>query len=210
MSISATEVQASDVTIYKVVAPLEGSLLSWNEAQQSTYHNAFASTQFEDWRALYTQFQREHVLGTLPYKWDKGYTDATLVSATFAHLNIVVLEGDVMYDVGVSGQEKAVAIKRLLCLDETSSLMQMLGRQGKAALVKETQEEWELIIPHRLLPELSFTECRVAEFKRHALLPITHAWRLSESDTWELWQDEVEPDSIPDTDMSWLELAEKG
>eukprot|EP00971_Amphidinium_carterae_P304233 6045717-Amphidinium_carterae.1 len=53
--------------------------------------------------------------------------------------------------------------------------MQMLGTQGKVAL--ETDDEWELIIPHDLLSKLSYTEHKVAHFKRHPGLPVTHRWR---------------------------------
>mmetsp|Transcript_65592 Transcript_65592/g.122283 ORF Transcript_65592/g.122283 Transcript_65592/m.122283 type:complete len:253 (-) Transcript_65592:9-767(-) len=211
MSLSATEVQARSVTIYKVIAGLEGSLLSYNEEQQALHHDEAGDAQPKqllDWRALYTQFQRKHVLGTVPYRWDKGFMDATLVSATFDNLDIVVLEGDMMHDGSVSGKEKALAVKRLLGLDEEVALMEMLGTQGKVALVKETDDEWELVIPHELLAKLKFIEHRVAHFKRHAALPITHRWRLAANDAWEAWNDEVEPESIPDADMSWMECSD--
>eukprot|EP00971_Amphidinium_carterae_P177263 3515401-Amphidinium_carterae.1 len=168
MSLSATYVQPKSVTIYKVVAGLDGTLFSFNSEQQSSYQKweGDPDLQVPDWRALYTQFQCKHVLGTVPYRWEDEETEATFVSATFDDLEIVVLEGDLMHDGSVSGEEKALAVKRLLkvdeelplMVDEELPLMQMLGKKGKVALVKETDDEWELLIPHDLLSKLSYTE----------------------------------------------------
>ena len=79
--------------------------------------------------------------------------------------------------------------------------MSFLGQQGKVAVVKETEHEWELIIPHNLLPKLSFVETPVARFRKHPALPITSRWCL-EGEAWQPWNEE--PEGIPDVDTSWL------
>ena len=53
---------------------------------------------------------------------------------------------------------KAGACKVVLGVSYDSPLMETLGSFGKAALVRETEEEWELLIPHALLNRLSFSE----------------------------------------------------
>ena len=39
------------------------------------------SRQSAEWRALHTQFDRDHVLGTVPYRWETEHSEATLVEA---------------------------------------------------------------------------------------------------------------------------------
>ena len=73
------------VTIYKVVAGAS-TLSSYNDgggAAASDDLDGDGSLQHREWRALYTQFQREHVLGTVPYRWEKEHVEATLVAVTF-------------------------------------------------------------------------------------------------------------------------------
>ena len=39
-----------------------------------------------------------HVLGTLPYRWEAGHAEATLVAVTFDALDILVLDGPALHD----------------------------------------------------------------------------------------------------------------
>ena len=62
-------------------------------------------------------------------------------------------------------------------MERHEPLMETLGRQGKVALVRETEEEWELVIPHDLLAALSTSE-RVPGAVRNQRIP-SHRWLLS-------------------------------
>ena len=55
------------VTVYKVVAGESGTISSYND--ECMAHDG--SPERQDWRGLYTQFLREHVVGTIPYRWEK-------------------------------------------------------------------------------------------------------------------------------------------
>eukprot|EP00964_Phaeocystis_antarctica_P129139 scaffold93009_cov60-Phaeocystis_antarctica.AAC.2 len=173
------------------------------------------SLQHQEWRALYTQSQREHVLGTIPYRWESEAKQASLVAATFDALDVVVLEGALLHDGGVSGAEKARALKEHLSLEATQPLMAALGARGKVALVRETATEWELVIPHCLLAELAFTERVVARFGRHPRMPVTHRWCPCGAgdeggvggSKWEDWLEGCESarlrEAVPDLDTAW-------
>ena len=213
-------VQAEAVTVYKVVAGGEGaSLAAYNAcAGGAAAHDSLdgdGSLQHQEWRALYTQFQREHVLGTIPYRWESEAKQASLVAATFDALDVVVLEGALLHDGGVSGAEKARALKEHLSLDATQPLMAALGARGKVALVRETATEWELVIPHCLLAELAFTERVVARFRRHPRMPVTQRWCPCGAgdeggvggSKWEDWLEGCESarlrEAVPDLDTAW-------
>ena len=81
--------------------------------------------------------------------------------------------------------------------------MAALGDSGKVALVRETQEEWELVIPHQLLPRLKFSERVVARFRRHPQLQVTHKW-CEEGGRWQPWEEGMQPECLANLDMSWL------
>mmetsp|Transcript_25977 Transcript_25977/g.60718 ORF Transcript_25977/g.60718 Transcript_25977/m.60718 type:complete len:210 (+) Transcript_25977:50-679(+) len=208
MTLVARQLHVADVAVYKVVAGSDDSLRVYNDMQMASYAASVVPTQCLDWRALYTQFQRKHVLGTVPYRWDKDFQEAQLISATFASLDVVVLEGKMLHDGALSGQEKALAVKRILDLPLEIPLMEALGAKGKVALVKETEDEWELIVPHELLSRLSFEEQVVARFKKHSVLPVTHRWRLEASTEWEPWVEDEACDSVPDADTTWMMTAD--
>lgn len=190
-ALTVTQLHASDVRIYKALAGSDPSLKAYNDECVAS-HDDRVELQRREWRALYTQFQREHVLGTVPYRWDHGLTEAAVVAVTFEALDVVVLDGRIFHDGSVSGAEKATAVKAALGIDAAAPLMEALGAQRKVALVRETATEWELVIPHGLLARLRASERVVARFKRHAQLPITRSW-CEEGGAWEPWVDGCEP-----------------
>lgn len=49
---------------------------------------------------------------------------------TFENLDLVVVEGDLLFDAAVSGKDKAVAIKAQLRIEKDRPLMEELGRMG--------------------------------------------------------------------------------
>mmetsp|Transcript_24409 Transcript_24409/g.45486 ORF Transcript_24409/g.45486 Transcript_24409/m.45486 type:complete len:249 (+) Transcript_24409:107-853(+) len=233
-SITVEFKEVTDVSIYKVLAGGEGrsTLASYNESvacaagaftvsQAVTQHDTLDGdgrpAPVQDWRGLYTQFQRDHVLGTIPYRWDGGHDTATLVKVTFATLNVALLDGPLLYDHNVTGTQKATIVKRILGISESKPLVETLGKRGQVALVRETEREWELVIPHNLLPQLDYQEQIIAKFRRHAILPITYQWCAAEVDDenntlWELWQDGENVKLhrvVPDLDTSFLTLEKE-
>jgi len=86
--------------------------------------------------------------------------------------------------------------------------MEKLGERNTAALVRETETEWELIVSHELLARLDFEERVVARFRFHPKLPVTQRWRLGDHQPWQVWNDETEAVGlIPDLSTAWIEDA---
>ena len=84
--LTATVFGARGVTVYKVLAGSDSTLAEYNDG--------CIAANGKDWQALYTQFQSDHVLGTVPYRWEKeGVREARLIAITFDELDIVVLDG---------------------------------------------------------------------------------------------------------------------
>ena len=208
--VTCRELHAKNVKLYKVTHGV-CTLLEYNSAHKDDLDGT-DSLQHAEWRALYTQFQADHVLGTVPYRWEKGHAEAVLIEATLASVDIVEIDGPILHDGSVSGGEKAAAVKEKLGLPAAEPLMEALGRLGKTALVRETEDEWELIVPHALLDKLSLTERVVARFRKHPNMSITHTWR-AESDVSGMWHAWVEgstrPACVTDLDMSWLRGDER-
>lgn len=192
------------IKFYKVIAG--GSSLRKYVAQSK---RDCESLQQSDWRALYTQFQRNHTLGTVPYRWERNedIREAVLVEATVrSPLNILVVDGPLWHHSAVSGADKATAIKKQQGIQPEKSLMDELGAAGKAVLIRETEDEWELVFGHDFFLSLSVQEKVVARFQRHAKLPVTVRWALGDSGEWNRWEDGHELADIPDLDMKWLRL----
>mmetsp|Transcript_57944 Transcript_57944/g.67623 ORF Transcript_57944/g.67623 Transcript_57944/m.67623 type:complete len:233 (+) Transcript_57944:153-851(+) len=206
VTLTADVVRASSVAVYKVVGGEAGTLVGYNDSCLATADAG--SLEQVEWRGLYTQLKRDHVLGTIPYRWERGgNTAARLVRATFEDLTIVVLDGPMMHDGGISGGDKALAAKVLLGIDPTLPLLAALGERRQVCLVRETEDEWELVIPHALLQHLSMRETGVARFRKHPSMPITHRWQPEEQPegTLEPWEDGTPPAKalslIPDLDL---------
>jgi len=194
----------TDVRVYKVIAGgPESSLRDYNERARCD-----RSLPDSDWRALYTQFQLDHVLGTVPYRWerDESCHDAVLVEATIVSpLRIVVLDGPTWHDSGVSGGAKAALVKQQLGINADRSLMAELGDTGKVALIRETADEWELVFPHDLFTRLNVQERIVARFRRHTFLPVTSKWCIGDCGVWKTWDEGRQAmEGISDLRMDWL------
>lgn len=216
---------AKNVTVYKALAGQGATLASYNEACEAATHDqpeaeAARSLERQEWRGLYTQFAAAHVLGTVPYRWEKeGTTHARLVAVTFEELEMVVLDGPLFHDGTISGGKKAMAVKAQLGMDPTKPLMAALGERGQVVLVRETADEWELVFPHALLPRLCFSERGVAVFAKHPRMPVTQRWRQEVAvvvgrdgargeegvRSWSPWREDKKVlEGVPDLDMAWL------
>lgn len=172
--------RASGLAVYKVLAGRSASLAEYNDACMA---QSPVQGRSEEWRGLYTQFKRDHVLGTVPYRWERDQDTmvATLVKVSFIDdLSVVTLDGPMLHDGAVSGDTKAAAAKDLLGIDPEQPFIAALGERGQVCLVRETEDEWELVIPHALLPLLTFRESSIIHFLRHSRMPITHKWESVE------------------------------
>mmetsp|Transcript_15926 Transcript_15926/g.34602 ORF Transcript_15926/g.34602 Transcript_15926/m.34602 type:complete len:221 (-) Transcript_15926:21-683(-) len=204
--VAITEIVVPRISTYKVVPDADGSLLSYN----AICINGRSSTISHDWSAMYLQFRSEHALGTVPYRWERGFSHAKLVEATFFNLKVVIIDGPLFHDGNVDGKKKADMIKELLNLDPSKPLMEALGDLEKAALIRETEDEWELILSHSYFPDLAVEERDVAVFERHPKMPVTRRWRLGEpASKWHLLAAddsifELASSIIPDLGMEWL------
>ena len=169
-----------------------------------------------DWQALYLQFRAEHVLGTLPYRWEPkhytwervptvAYTEAVLIKVCFTEfLKVVVMRGSLLSDGALTGTEKANVIKGVLGLEPSSPLMESLGRIGKCAAVEESPGEWELIIPHSLLCDLPVQEERMIQFSKHPKFPVTQLWQDLRGGMWSRFEEGQQFDCVQDFKPSFL------
>ncbi|CAK9045391.1 Hypothetical protein SCF082_LOCUS25650, partial [Durusdinium trenchii] len=130
-----------ELQVYKVLGT-EESLLEYN-----AHASRFARPpDWNDWKAMYTQFDLEHTLGTVPYRWEQqnqegeDYTHANLVKVSFAKpLPVVLASGPAFWDAALPGRRKAELVKEALSLKMEEPLMVELGRQQKALLMQETE-----------------------------------------------------------------------
>eukprot|EP00913_Durusdinium_trenchii_P020327 g19096.t1 len=181
-----------ELQVYKVLGT-EESLLEYN-----AHASRFARPpDWNDWKAMYTQFDLEHTLGTVPYRWEQqnqegeDYTHANLVKVSFAKpLPVVLASGPAFWDAALPGRRKAELVKEALSLkmeelktarnrsvNRSEPLMVELGRQQKALLMQETEAEWELIFSHEHLAALEQHSELVCTFHRSSQWPITATWQ---------------------------------
>jgi len=191
-----------NLRIYKVVAN-EDSMFDYvkNCALQDTL-DGVGSNQRPDWRALYTQFLHDHTIGTVPYRWNR-FKMATLLEVTFKTLDVVILDGSIFFDGKISGDQKAQAVKELMKLDLNAPLMATLGEAGLCALVRETEDEWELIVPHNLFAKLSFTEKVIMQFQKHDKYPLTESWKLPNG-PWRCFENDFDASTLPDLPIDFI------
>ena len=96
MDAKFTEITMNNVHAYKVMGGSNSIASSFNIGENWL----FRIIEHSDWQALYLQFQREHVLGTIPYRWEPNgwdmeydciqyttYTECTLYDVCFEELH---------------------------------------------------------------------------------------------------------------------------
>lgn len=115
-----------------------------------------------DWSGLYVQFGRAHAIGTVGYRWDQGYSVATMLAVTLRLPRVAIVRDVVMADGGVSGAAKAAAVRSALGLRASGLLMDDVGAAGLALACWETQDELELVIPDAMV-ERAVADSRVVE-----------------------------------------------
>jgi hypothetical protein len=113
-----------------------------------------------DWSAVYTQLDRHHSLGTVPYRWDMGYNVARLIRSSLSDARVLVVDAPWMPDGQIDMAIKAEAVRRVLqCshgLRQDMTLMDAVGELGVLLCCRETADQWEIVVPHQLLSELKW------------------------------------------------------
>ena len=95
--LSAREVRASGVAVYKVTGGAKTVREYNDEMVNGDLDGRAQPPALSDWMALYTQFQCDHVLGTVPYRWEKEDSEATLVEVRFTNpVDVIVLDGPIL------------------------------------------------------------------------------------------------------------------
>lgn len=195
------ELPISDVHAFKCVG---------DQAFIGEYVAAHPPRVIGDWSALYMQFDILHALGTVGYRWDQGYSFARVIRATLPEMLAVVVDAPWMPDGSVGGEAKAEAVRKALRLPADVPLMQAVGEQGKVLICRETEQQWELVVPSQLASTLAWQQEAACELKPNKY-GATGEWRRRGSEMEEVWSDwqrfhdsealaEVEP-------PSWIEVA---
>lgn len=81
-----------------------------------------------DWSGLYVQFGRALAVGTVGYRWDQGYSVATMLAVTLRLPRVANTRDTVMADSGVGGLAKAAAVRSALGLRASGLLMDEVQR----------------------------------------------------------------------------------
>ena len=206
LDLEISNLRVQQLSVYKVTSK-RATLREYNESRR-TGADQRTGDFVSDWQAMYMQVLAEHTLGTVAYRWT-DFSEATLVKATFSGgLDVVKIDGRSMHDGAISGEAKARAIKNELGIEQQQPLMTALGEQKKCALIRETEAEWELIVSHEFLAELTagltYCERPIAHFAKHSMMPVTAKWSLAGVENWQKWEEGLIPREIPDLDASWI------
>ena len=190
------EVHLDEIKVYKILSGCS-TLVAYDSLlrRRRMERDQQRSLEEQEWAGIYTQLERPHVLGTLPYRWDRGAMEATLVEVTLRNIDVLVLDGDLMHRNDLKGGEKACAVKLKLGIDRVTPLVEAIGRKGQLIAVKETQDEWEMVLPHSILKSLEVKERVLGKFCRHETKPVVSKWAPHGKD----WQDYFgcdEPESL--------------
>ena len=86
-------------------------------------------------------------------------------------------------------------------LNHDKCLTEALGESRTLLVCRETDEEYELIVPHALLDDLQFVTCSKQQFKaKHGVVSLT---RTKENDDWRRF-DDFEVQTWPNQPPAWL------
>lgn len=179
----------SCIFLYKLIGDEDGLVRYFDHSPPapSSEEDKKEKKNENDWSGgAYFQLNPRHCLGTLGYRWDKGYMKAQILRIKLegtATTKIRVVPDEFTADPNLPGEEKARRIKWMLNLNESEPLVaQLLGRGGskkeEAAeyflllLLRETDDEWEMVSPLQAVPRLLQEESLVCEFRR----PSVHPW----------------------------------
>merc|ERR1712000_538731 len=162
------------------------------------YHCARApqtttTTTLNDWSAFYFQLNETHACGTLAYRYDQGYEIASLMKTKFNvgtnNIKMIFISDFFLSDETVSGEDKAKRIKLSLGLNINEPLMKQFGEKNWILCCRESNDEWELVVPHNLIHKEFFVDQQtVTQFKSNSF-GATGFRRRGRSGEWERFDD---------------------
>lgn len=178
-SLAVTEVQLDLLEAFKVVG---------DEASIEEYISLHPPRVQGEWSALYLQFDEAHALGTVSYRWDQGYKLARLLRASLRTVQVVLVDAPWMPDGRIPGDEKAAVLKEALGLPQEELLTRSLGQKQKILACRETDEQWELVVPLNLFSHLERTEVLALELRPNQYGCTSHC-RSADYEDWRRFDD---------------------
>lgn len=148
-SLRLAEVLVPSLEAFKVVGD-QCSLLDYDAAHPPRVHG--------EWSAMYLQFDEAHALGTTGYRWDMGYGIARLLHLRLQDVTAIVADAAWLPDGSMPGDEKAARLKEAMGLPPGTHLMEALEHRRQVMVCRETEGQWELIVPRGLLQALIVRE----------------------------------------------------
>ena len=146
----------SPLYLFKMIGS-ETSIGQWmNDRVRRRTNNGVQSPR-TDWNALYMQFNSAHCLGTVSYRFDVAFSVATLLRVTLnvsSGISVLVVDDVdclIMSNSSVAGVDKATILKSILGIDSHLLLMDELGKRNALLMCRETEQEWECVIPESLV-----------------------------------------------------------
>jgi hypothetical protein len=147
------------------------------------YSSSSTRRQKNDWSAVYLQFNIQHASETAGYRWDQGFDEGLLLRVD-VRCDAVLVRDPLMGREDVKGETKAALMKRFMEIDENCLLMDSLGQKKQSLICLESAKEWELVVPHDLLPQIIVREEVVYRFRPNAY-KATGAFCVEGSNVWQ-------------------------
>mmetsp|Transcript_27826 Transcript_27826/g.54720 ORF Transcript_27826/g.54720 Transcript_27826/m.54720 type:complete len:217 (+) Transcript_27826:57-707(+) len=136
-----SEITLPKLDLFKVVG---------DQSNLSAYASAHPPRVSGPWTAVYTQLNKPHSLGTVPYRWDMGYSIAKLLRIRLIDCKVLIVDAPWMPDGSVNGGEKANAVSEALCAPkgDAQGLADIVHQRFGALLCcRETEDQWEVLLP---------------------------------------------------------------
>jgi len=186
-ALQIVEISLASLEAYKVV----GDQLSLRD-----YTVAHPPRVVGDWSSVYLQFDEPHSLGTVGYRWEMGYAKANLLRVALADVCAIIVDAPWMSSSDVSGNEKARCLKNALGVSEEELLMDAVGRASKVLVCRETESQWELVVPPSVLRACLQKEELALELKPNQYGMTGHA-RVADGD-WTKFNEAVALKEVPE------------
>eukprot|EP00928_Gymnodinium_smaydae_P057519 TRINITY_DN40754_c0_g1_i1.p1 TRINITY_DN40754_c0_g1~~TRINITY_DN40754_c0_g1_i1.p1 ORF type:complete len:236 (+),score=37.75 TRINITY_DN40754_c0_g1_i1:68-709(+) len=155
------EVSLPQIEAFKVVGDQQSIL---------AYDAAHRPRAIGEWSAIYFQLNAPHAKGTVAYRWDMGYDLARLLKIDMRNVNAIIVDASWFPDGSIGGDEKAAVLKEALQLPLSEPLTKGLEQRKVVLVCRETEDQWELVVPRGLLPGIISVEEELLQFRPNACL----------------------------------------
>ncbi len=144
-------------TVFKVIGNVEGVAAYVRSSSSSRTGGS------SDWSALYAQFNAQNALETAGYRFEV-FKEVLLIEVEI-ECSAVIERDEIMSKMDVSGLQKATFLKEKLDIPNGELLMEALGKRGLCLICLESQNEYELVIPHLLMDAVLKKETTIYRFR---------------------------------------------